>query len=314
MDAAQLRPLSIGEILDVAIKIYRERFGSLVRAVAVVVGPVSLVSALVQVSAFPDLNSFDTTVDPEAAPDFDFDDFWAFMAGILVVVFLSFIASQVATAASFKIVSGAYLDVEDDWRDSLRFALSRLRPLIWLAILSGVLVALGFIACIIPGIYFYGAWAVAVPVLLLEDVRGRQALKRSRALVTDRWWPTVGALLVAFVLAGIVQALISGLLVAVTFSGGNDLVEAIAQAVGNTVGSMLTTPFTAAVVAAVYFDLRVRKEGFDLELLARRVGVEPPPGTRTDDLLPPPPSDVPPSVQPPYWPPPPGWRPPEPDA
>jgi hypothetical protein len=304
VDAAQLRPLSIGEILDVAIKIYRERFTNLVKAVAVVVGPISVFSALVQVSAFPDGTEFD----PAVETTFDFGDFWAFMAGILVVGLVSFVASEVATAASFKIVSGAYLNAEPDWRESLRFAVSRLRSLVWLALLTGFLLTLGLLACIVPGVYFYGAWAVAVPALLLEDSRGRNALKRSRELVTGRWWPTVAAVLVATILASIVQAMFSGLLLAVVVGDGNDVVRAAAQAIASTAGSVLTTPFTAAVITAVYFDLRVRKEGFDLELLARRVGIEPPPGARTDFLPPVAPTG---EAQPPFWPPPPGWRPPD---
>ena len=308
MDAAQLRPLSIGEVLDVAIKIYRQRFVNLVKAVAVVVGPISLLTALIQVSAFPDATEFDQ-FDPAVEADFDFGDFWAFMASIIIVTLLSYVAAQVATGASFKIVSGAYLDVDDDWRESLRFAWTRLRSLVWLSLLNGLLLFLGFIACIVPGVYFYGAWAVAVPALLLEDARGRHALKRSRGLVDGRWWQTVAAVVVATILAAIVQSMLSGLVVAAVVSGGNDLVEVVAQTVASTAGSMLTTPFTAAVLTVVYFDLRVRKEGFDLELLAQRVGVEPPPGGASDFFPPPPPAPT--DAQPPFWPPPPGWRPPD---
>jgi hypothetical protein len=52
----------------------------------------------------------------------------------------------------------------------------------------------------------------------------------------------------------------------------------------------------------------VRKEGFDLELLAQRVGIPLQEGAQPP-LIPPEPE---PSAQPPFWPPPPGWRPPGP--
>ena len=42
--------------------------------------------------------------------------------------------------------------------------------------------------------------------------------------------------------------------------------------------SILVQPFLAVVITVVYFDLRVRKEGFDLDQLARRMGGEPPAG------------------------------------
>ncbi|MEW6153081.1 MAG: hypothetical protein AB1673_03690 [Actinomycetota bacterium] len=303
MDAAQLRPLSIGEVLDLAIKIYRQRFVHLVKAVAVVVAPVAVVSALVQVSTFPDFAAFSTT--PETVPEFGIADFWAFLAGILVVALLGFLSSQIATAASFMIVSGAYLDQRPDWRASLAYAWSRLRSLAWLAVVTGVLLMLAFLALVIPGVYLYGAWVVAVPVLLLEDLRGTKALRRSHELVKGRWWPTAVAVVVSVILAAMVQSVFGGVLSGVIIAGGGSVAVAAAQAVATTAGSVLTTPFTAAVITVVYFDLRVRKEGFDLELLARRVGVEPPPGGFPAPSPPPGPPTV--DEPPPFWPPPPGW-------
>ena len=44
------------------------------------------------------------------------------------------------------------------------------------------------------------------------------------------------------------------------------------------ISTVLVTPFTASLTMAVYFDLRVRKEGFDLWLLAQKVGGETPEG------------------------------------
>jgi hypothetical protein len=68
----------------------------------------------------------------------------------------------------------------------------------------------------------------------------------------------------------------------------------------------------------LYIDLRVRKEGFDLALLASRMGVEAPAGDALA-IPAPPPIERSPYVpgprrptggkQPPYWPPPPGWTP-----
>jgi hypothetical protein len=295
MDAASLRPLGIGETLDVAIKLYRDRFVTLAKAVAVVTAPVYVFTSLVQLSF--------------ASPDGEFTagDFWTFLAGALIAGFAGFVANQLATAACLKNVSAAYLGEDPDWRDSLRFALSRLRSLIWLAIVFGVLFALAFIACVIPSIYFYTAWAVAVPVLLLEDVRGGKALKRSRQLVRGRWWQVFAVVILAFILSLIVQSALTGILIGVTGAAGNQLLDAIAGLIGETASAVITTPFTAAVVMVVYFDLRVRKEGFDLELLARRVGVEP----SDHPIAPPPPPFAANRDQPPFWPPPPGWRPPD---
>jgi hypothetical protein len=309
MDPAGLRPLGVGEILDVAIKIYRARFGVLIRAVTVVLAPVFALSAVIRLSIPASDNLFGST-QPGSTPEIDGSQIWAFAAGTLLIAILAFVASQVATGACFKAVSGAYLDEQPDWRESLRFARSRLGSLLWLSFLLVVTLTPAFLACLVPGIYLYVAWSVAAPALLLEDRRGWAALKRSRELVRGRFWPTVGVLLLVTILSGIVQAIFLGVLSGLVSVTGNEVAQALADAVGQTASSALTTPLSASVLTVLYFDLRVRKEGFDLELLARRLGVEPGPGVGPQIMPPAPPPPVTGSDdQPPFWPPPPGWQP-----
>jgi hypothetical protein len=312
MDPTGLRPLGIGEILDVAIKIYRSRFAVLVKATTAVLAPVFALAAIVRISIPSGDSILSTPVEPGTTAEFNGGDFWAFLAGTLVITLLGFVASQVATGASFKAVSGAYLDETPDWRECLQFARSKLGSLMWLSFLLVLFLIPAMLACLVPGIYLYGAWAVAAPVLLLEGVVGRKALKRSRSLVKGRWWPVAGILLLAAILTGIVQAVLLGLTVAVVSVGGNQVAEALANAIGQTTASAITTPFNAAVLTVLYFDLRVRKEGFDLELLARRMGVEAPAATGAGAgpaFLPQAPPEQAADDQPPFWPPPPGWRP-----
>ncbi|HUR22462.1 MAG TPA: glycerophosphoryl diester phosphodiesterase membrane domain-containing protein [Acidimicrobiales bacterium] len=271
MDPSGLRPLGVGEILDLAIKIYRARFADLVKVVAVAVAPIFLLGALVQLSASSD----DLGRAPGEATSLDFNEIWTFVAGVFLVAVLGFIASQLASAASFRIVSGTYLDERPTWRESLSFATSKLRSLVWLSIVLGFFLVLSFLALIVPGFYFAVAWTVATPVLLFEGLRGSSALRRSRQLVRGRWWPTLAVVFLSTLFTSIVQGLIGGVLFAAVRDGGSDAAVALANAVTNITASAITTPFTAAVIAVVYFDLRVRKEGFDLELLTRRVGVDP---------------------------------------
>jgi hypothetical protein len=310
MDPAALRPLGIGETLDVAIKVYRARFTTLVKTVGVVVAPVFLFGALVQLSLLPDAGEDVVETDPLTGEitTVDTGEVWAVVAGFLLLTFLTYVASQLATAAAFKIIGGSYLDEEVDWRDSLRFAFSRLRSLVWLSILIGLGIVLGTLACIVPGVYLYAAWSVAVPALVLEDLRGRAALRRSRRLVEGRWWPVFAVVVLSAILTAIVSGALGGALGGFLAMGDSDAVAAVADAVAQAVASMLTTPFAAAVATVLYFDLRVRKEGFDLELLARNVGVEPPADFRSTALPPTPERDP---EEPPFWPPPPGWRPPD---
>ncbi len=122
----------------------------------------------------------------------------------------------------------------------------------------------------------------------------------------------MAVLILMTILISIVQAIFIGLLAGVVSVSDNEIARAVADAVGQTAASALTTPLSAAVLTVLYFDLRVRKEGFDLELLAERVGLAEPPegGLRPAPPVAPPPRPTFEGEQPPYWPPPPGWRPP----
>ncbi|MBA3555114.1 MAG: hypothetical protein H0W29_10200 [Gemmatimonadales bacterium] len=344
MQAAQLAPLGVGEILDVAIKIYWRNAPTLFRLVFLVVAPVQALSVLIFSSALPDvavlgggsglLQQQPTT----QLPLFESDELWTIAAGLLMLLTLTIIAGAVSTAACFKAITDAYLEAAPEWKSSLRFAASRLLSVVWVTLLTGLVLALPFLpvgvviallvaagadggalvavvvllllAAFAAAVWLYVSVQVSVPALLTEELRGTKALRRSGGLVRGRWWQTFLILVLGGLLASIVSGAISGLLTAVTFTdlGDSLLPSLVLNAIGTTIATVLTTPFTAAFITVLYFDLRVRKEGFDLELLAQRVGVDPPTGAgfATTPHSRPPATD---GSQPPYWPPPPGWRP-----
>jgi len=80
----------------------------------------------------------------------------------------------------------------------------------------------------------------------------------------------IAAYLMTFVISLFVSFVPSA--IANLIADDNDLVNGIASVVGGTVSQMIATPYLAAVITLVYFDQRVRKEGFDLQLLAEGLG------------------------------------------
>ncbi|MDQ3672457.1 MAG: hypothetical protein M3364_08505 [Actinomycetota bacterium] len=311
----QLRPLGIGEILDVGIKITTRHWKTLVLAVLVVVVPLELLGALVTLSAA------DTSVYDPLTNEFDQDVLWREIAAIALAAGLTLLAQTIATGACFKTVADAYLGRSASWRRSLGEVARRLHSILWITFLASFLAILALLACIAPGIWLYFAWAVAIPVLLMEGTKGRRALGRSFRLVRGFWWRTFAILVLGAILAGIVQSAVTAAFLAVTFSTNSEAVSILANFLASVVAGMLTTPFVAAVTIVLYIDLRVRKEGFDLALLAARLGGdgEPMADTPLADIPAPPPvlpAARPPTggAQPPYWPPPPGWKPSDPDS
>ena len=104
---------------------------------------------------------------------------------------------------------------------------------------------------------------------LSEDIESCAVLSGAGDLLSSSHAAGVDRERVAAMLAGVL------LVVPLLAFGDDALVGAITTTLGNIVGYVFTTPFQAAVIALVYFDLRVRKEGLDLELLAEDVGVPP---------------------------------------
>jgi hypothetical protein len=310
--APQLRPLGIGEILDVGLKIYSRNWLTLFKIVVFVVLPAQILVNIIEVSALPSGVSvsggpFEPTASTE--PGISDHELTTVLVGFSAALLISFLAGRLAQAGCFRAVADAYLGEQVGWRSSLRFALRRLPAVIGLTILSGILVGLGTILCIIPGIYLYVAFSVAVPVLLVEGAGPSRALGRSRELVRGRWWGTCGVAVVGYLLVSIVSLALTGLVVGVAFANParNTVTGFVLNTLAATVGSMVATPAAAAFVTVLYIDLRVRKEGFDLLLLARRLGVERVPGQEPPSFIP----ELPPAAgsRPPYWPPPPGWKP-----
>lgn len=294
----QLRPLNFGEILDVAINVVLKNARTLITAVAVVVVPVTLLSAIVQLSAFPD--AFDpgqqSAITTGSGEDLMLDSSAVAVAvGAFVVTGLfSVLASLLATAACFRAIATAYVGGQPGWRESLSFAFRRLGSLLLLLVLVtlaftalGVVVVLlglagpaagvlALLVAFVAFVYLGVAWSVSIPALLVEDARNVSALRRSFQLIRKRWWPAFGILVVG-VLITFVIGLVIGLISSVPLVAAPDstIVNFAAQTVGGLISSLVTTPILAAFITILYFDLRVRKEGLDLRLIAERIDASP---------------------------------------
>jgi hypothetical protein len=265
----QLRPLSVGEVLDASFKIVRQSFGTLAGCVLVVALPLNIINTLITASTSDNAFNLDGT---GATTGSDLST-GTELAGFLLTTTLALVLTTLAAAACFRAVSGVYLGEQPTVGGSLSFAAGRVLPVIVLSFLYFFGLIPAFIAVIIPGIWLAVAWSVSFPALLSEGIGPVAAFGRSFRLVRGRWWPTFGTLLVMYllvvVISGILGALFGATLIAAVDS---EAVAAVFYTIINTLSSLITLPLMASVLTVVYFDLRVRKEGFDLQLLARGVG------------------------------------------
>src|SRR5882672_7165779 len=146
-----MRPLSIGETLDAAIKLARDHIGPLVLIVLVVTIPIEIVTFLVS-SSTSDIQ------DGKAV----YTDEGAYIAGQLVNVALRQLATTFVTIGCFHVIAEAYLGRDAGAGDSLAFAGRRLPKIIWtglILILLALVLLLSVVLLFVPLIWFFYASA-----------------------------------------------------------------------------------------------------------------------------------------------------------
>lgn len=273
MATPSLRPLEFGEILDAAFSVLRRNFWTFVI--------VAVIPSVIGAAAIGFLTTSITRVRASGSGgQLTTDELNALIGGVALTLLVSVLTSQIATAALYKAVVDTYIDGTARAGDALRFALRRLPSLLWITLLYGLGVGLGFVLFVIPGVILYASWSLAIPVLMSENARGTKALKRSRWLVKGRWWGVFGLLVVTMLIAGIFGEIVSALVGLLIDKSGRGTTQAGISAFASTlITSTVTGPLTAAVTAVLYIDQRVRKEGLDVQLLlAGSAAADPPTG------------------------------------
>ena len=251
-----LRPLDVGQSLSAAVELYRRNAVKLWTLTAAIVVPLEIIATIIRRVTLPsDVFLIDGTLYTRTGS--------STTIGSIVFPILNLLGTLLVTGALFHLLVDSRLGRPHTVSDSFEFASHKLLSLLWLGIVLTVVVTVGFILLVIPGIFLLVATSVAVPVLMLEGVKGVGAMSRSISLVQGRWWATLGTLLLAFILyavAAFVLVLIGGAL-----GNGTTNVTLFDIIIGVvvTIGYILFTPFWAAVVTVIYIDLRVRKEGLD---------------------------------------------------
>ena len=248
--AALPRPLGIGEILSTAFQLYQRYWRTLLAIAAVVVVPLTLLQYLFgdwlrsrgEVTSYQQISTAT----------------WAVGAAGLVAGLAGILMYLVLTGAITRAVAAEVAGEDPSVEQSYRFGFHRLGAVLLVSVLVGLATIAGLILFVIPGIYIGVRLAVSVEALVVEGRRGTQAMGRSWELVGGHWWHAFGALVVAGLLTGLVNAIIT-----TPFNNTSWFVQAVAAAVA----TVITMPYGVLVGVLLYLDLRARKEQLNLERL-----------------------------------------------
>lgn len=258
-----LRPRGVGEILGDAFRLYARHWQNLIVIVAVIVIPLSVAQVLVgDLWIREGLTQEDLQNGVEVVVE------GALVAGVLasfVVALASILMWTVLTGAITRAAAGTFLGRDLEIGESYRYGFARFWSIVLVGVLSALAIAVGFLLLIVPGFIVLTFLACAIPVLVIEGRRGREALRRSWNLVRGFGWHVFGTIIVAGLITGIASSVL-------TAPFGDNWA---ARSIVASIASVLTMPYMALVGVFIYLDLRVRKERYSAADLERDLASNP---------------------------------------
>ncbi|HVB71436.1 MAG TPA: hypothetical protein VND83_08055 [Acidimicrobiales bacterium] len=289
--------MGVGERLDAAFKAYRANFRTITLAIGVLAVPFAIVEAFIAYTTKPSSPVIANNPFPESGVTVHWDSLWTEVGGLFVILVITWILTLWASAAAVQIVGRNLLGERINWKQALSESSRRLGSLLWILVLTlfgwivpigvvgglgvamfaanlhvlGIIVTVvGSLAFVLYAFWFYVGLSLSIPVLVLEDIRGLAAIRRSFRLIRRTWWSVFGTLVLAGLITGFAGIVIGVIFVIVNHaSQSNSGLTILFGSIQRVISLVLVTPFSATVLVILAIDMRVRKEGFDLEILAR---------------------------------------------
>jgi len=232
---AHLRPRSTAEIVDATFRFYRARAGDLLVVSALLLAPPALLGAIAPSSAERFMGMFSRWM------------YYFSQGAVAVLVAAALERNEMPTAREvFRRLEGRWL------------------KLITTSWLSALMIILGFVLLIVPGIIALSWTMVALPVAAIEGRSSSPATERSRALARGRMKHVLGTMALVWL---IVVALFFGAAFSLSVIPG---VSELPDRLIGMISELLLVPLAPVIGVAVtllYYDLRVRSEGADVSAM-----------------------------------------------
>ncbi|MDP9329678.1 MAG: glycerophosphoryl diester phosphodiesterase membrane domain-containing protein [Actinomycetota bacterium] len=246
----------LGDILSAAFEIYKNNAAKLITIVAVVVVPLQFVLHLLTGVVFA------AKKDTVVIGNIQVTETVARSAGVALLVLLigliiGVIINSALQAAIIRAAAQTTVGDPVDVSESYRFGFAHFGSVLLASILVGIVVAVGFVLLIVPGVIFLTMLAVTIPVVVIERKGVTDAMSRSWALAKGNFWHVLGTVVVAAIITSVVGGAIGAI-------GGNNWFLAW---IFGSIGQIIAAPFSAMVTVLLYLDLRTRSESLTVDAL-----------------------------------------------
>lgn len=236
------RELSLGEVFSKTFEVYRRDFAKYFVLFAVVGVIVQVVTTLAMQAFVRPTLPLNAT--PQQLSNYLAGLFGALFLLLAVIFVVNVVFSTIAEGSAIRLASEQITKGQVNFGASVRFVISKLLSIWALSIIVGIIVVLGIIALIVPGIILAIMFSLALPVLLIENKGVTESMGRSRQLVSHRWAKTFGT----FLVLGIIVLIASLIFSAITAPLGT-----IFGPVANGILSALYQPLFPILMAVYYF-------------------------------------------------------------
>lgn len=267
-----LRPLGVGETLDAAFRILRQNFGAFFKISVAFLTPLAVVTVLYMNSQIQFIGDNGLLyVDNPSQYE---------RVGLLLGL-AARLLQLLAFGVLVHLATRIYMNTSHTAASIASSSTKRMVPFVGLSILLGlyaIAVLVGLTLAASPfglfGVFVMGAglitWAtfysLSAPAFWYESVGAGRAIGRSFELVKGRFWSVLGSIAIAFVIVLVFSVGLGALLFA-AFTQDVEPLPFILLTIGSEyVGTMIGIMVLAPIVTVVYFDGRVRNEGFDLKI------------------------------------------------
>ena len=172
------------------------------------------------------------------------------LAILALILLLAALSPAVILYGAFQRMRGRSFGVAEAFARGL----SRFLPILGMMVLLLLAVLGAGLLLIFPAFIILTMWYVALPAIIVERLGPLESLRRSSFLTRGHRWKIFGIWMLILIVESIVQYVLQRLLGA-----------GIVGAFGDFLWLVLTEAYQAVVVAVLYYDLRVAKEGIDID-------------------------------------------------
>jgi len=279
MADVDLRPMSLGEVLDRTFTLYRNNFWLFTGITALPFLVLLLVNVGIAAAQTAKVASAQVprgVVPPSAGM------IGGAVAGFFLFMLLYLFLLGAAQAATVFAVSDLYLHRTPGLRECYRRVGGRALRVVVILVLASFVVGVGFLLLIIPGIILFCRTALAVPVSMLEDSKAIRSIERSMALTKDYALQILVIFMMVWVVTSLVTAIFQFPLLFFMFNAARTHQHLpfgvlFLQHFASFVSQVLAAPIGTIAFSLMYYNLRVRKEAFDIQHLMASLGTNPAP-------------------------------------